>query len=98
MPASITRAHADRVAPNSAQELTPHCDPSYRQCLGKRRIASIQELTQQADAWNQRTNHAKTIIDWKFTRTPIRQVFATEPCGTVPSDSAVILVSPTVKV
>ncbi len=33
MPASITRAHADRVAPNSAQELTPHCDPSYKQVV-----------------------------------------------------------------
>jgi hypothetical protein len=39
-----------------------------RQCLGKRRIATIEELTQQANAWNQRTNLAKTIIDWKFTR------------------------------
>ncbi len=43
-----------------------------RQCLGKRRIASIEELTQYADAWNQRTNQDKTIIDWKFTRKKAR--------------------------
>jgi len=39
-----------------------------RQCLGKRRIASLDELTTEATAWNQRTNHAKTTIEWKFTR------------------------------
>ena len=33
----------------------------------KRRISSIEELTHQADVWNQRTNHAKTTIDWTFT-------------------------------
>lgn len=44
-----------------------------RQCLGKRRIASIQELTQQADAWNQSTNYAQTTIDWKFTRKKARR-------------------------
>ena len=43
-----------------------------RQCLGKRPISSIEELTQQADAWNQRTNQAKSIIDWKFTRKKAR--------------------------
>ena len=43
-----------------------------RQCLGKRRISSIEELTLQADAWNQRTNLAKTTIDWKFTRKKAR--------------------------
>lgn len=39
-----------------------------RQCLGKRRIATIEELTTQATAWNERTNHNKTTIEWKFTR------------------------------
>ncbi|MEO7028705.1 MAG: hypothetical protein ABI147_04815 [Acidobacteriaceae bacterium] len=43
-----------------------------RQCLGKRRISSIAELIQQAHAWNQCTNHAKTTIDWKFTRKKAR--------------------------
>ena len=43
-----------------------------RQCLGKRRIASLQELTTEATAWNQRTNNAKTTIEWKFTRKKAR--------------------------
>jgi hypothetical protein len=43
-----------------------------RQCLGKRRIASLEELTTEATAWNQRTNHAKTTIEWKFTRQKAR--------------------------
>jgi len=43
-----------------------------RQCLGKRRISSIEQLTTEAQAWNQRTNHAKTTIEWKFTRKKAR--------------------------
>ena len=44
-----------------------------RQCLGKRRIASLEELTTEAAAWNQRTNHAMTTIEWKFTRKQARK-------------------------
>jgi hypothetical protein len=43
-----------------------------RQCLGKRRIASLEELTAETAAWNLRTNHNKTTIDWKFTRKKAR--------------------------
>ena len=43
-----------------------------RQCLGKRRISNIEELTQQANAWNQRINQNQTTIDWKFTRKKAR--------------------------
>jgi hypothetical protein len=43
-----------------------------RQCLGKRRIPNIEELTTEAAAWNQRTNHAKTTIEWKFTQKKAR--------------------------
>ena len=39
-----------------------------RQCLGKRRIGNIDALSQEAAAWNQRTNSQKTKIDWTFTR------------------------------
>ena len=38
-----------------------------RQCLGKRRIPNIEQLSQQAAAWNQRINRDKTTINWKFT-------------------------------
>ncbi len=43
-----------------------------RQCLGKRRIASLEELTTEAAAWNQRTNQNQTVIEWKFTRKKAR--------------------------
>jgi hypothetical protein len=43
-----------------------------RQCLGTRRIATIEELTTEAAAWNQRTNQNKTTIEWKFTRKKAR--------------------------
>ena len=43
-----------------------------RQCLGKRRISNIEDLTQQANAWNQRINQNQTTIDWKFTRKKAR--------------------------
>lgn len=43
-----------------------------RQCLGKRRFASLEELTTEATGWNKRTNHAKTTIKWKFTRHKVR--------------------------
>jgi transposase len=44
-----------------------------RQCLGKRRISSLQELTTETDAWNQRTNQNKTTLEWKFTRKQARK-------------------------
>jgi hypothetical protein len=43
-----------------------------RQCLGKRRIPDIEQLIHQTNAWNQRTNQAKTTIQWKFTRKKAR--------------------------
>jgi hypothetical protein len=43
-----------------------------RQCLGKRRIATIEELTTQVEAWNQCINLNQTTIDWKFTRKKAR--------------------------
>jgi hypothetical protein len=42
------------------------------QCLGKRRIASLEELATEAAEWNQRTNHNKTTINRKFTRKKAR--------------------------
>jgi hypothetical protein len=44
-----------------------------RQCLGKRRIPHIEQLTQQANAWNQRINQDKTTIKWTFTTQKARQ-------------------------
>jgi transposase len=44
-----------------------------RQCLGKRRIKNIEELTKEAAAWNQRANQNKTAIAWNFTRKKARK-------------------------
>jgi hypothetical protein len=43
-----------------------------RQCLGKRRIGNLTDLSTETRAWNQRINRAKTTIDWKFTRKKAR--------------------------
>ena len=43
-----------------------------RQCLGKRPIGNLTDLTTETRAWNQRINSAKTTIDWKFTRKKAR--------------------------
>jgi hypothetical protein len=44
-----------------------------RQCLGKRRIGNIDDLTTETHAWNQRMNQDQTTIDWKFTRKKARR-------------------------
>ena len=44
-----------------------------RQCLGKRRIATIDDLTTQTRAWNQRINQNQTTIEWNFTRKKARR-------------------------
>lgn len=44
-----------------------------RQCLGKRRIADIDELRKEALAWSQRVNQDQTTIDWRFSRQQARR-------------------------
>jgi hypothetical protein len=46
-----------------------------RQCLGKRRIASLGELKREARAWNRRMNQNKVRINWRFTRDDARRKF-----------------------
>lgn len=46
-----------------------------RQCLGKRRIASLGELKREARAWNRQMNKKKTLINWAFTRKDARKKF-----------------------
>jgi hypothetical protein len=43
-----------------------------RQCLGKRRIGNIADLSTETRAWNLRINRDQTIIKWKFTRKTAR--------------------------
>jgi transposase len=45
------------------------------QCLGKRRMGSIEKLRSEVRAWNRRTNRAKLKIDWTFNRRAARRKF-----------------------
>ena len=46
-----------------------------RQCLGKRRIASLKILKAEARAWNRRVNRDRVKITWKFDRKAARKKF-----------------------
>ena len=46
-----------------------------RQCLGKRRISSLQQLQPEARAWNRNMNRDRITINWQFTRRKARQKF-----------------------
>jgi hypothetical protein len=45
------------------------------QCLGKRRIASFDELAQEAAAWRRAANRKKLKIQWRFTVRDARKKF-----------------------
>jgi hypothetical protein len=46
-----------------------------RQCLARRRIPTLQQLQQEAAAWNARVNCDHITINWQFTRKKARQKF-----------------------
>jgi DDE superfamily endonuclease len=46
-----------------------------RQCLGRRRIPTLELLKREARAWNRTVNRDKVKIDWRFTRTKARLKF-----------------------
>jgi transposase len=46
-----------------------------RQCLGRRRIPSLQELLRQTRAWNRIMNRHHVTINWQFTPTKARRKF-----------------------
>jgi len=46
-----------------------------RQCLGKRRIGSLEELKSETAAWRRRVNKQRLKIDWKFTVPDARRKF-----------------------
>jgi hypothetical protein len=46
-----------------------------RQCLGNRRIPSLDLLQREARAWNRELNRAKLKIDWRFSRQKARNKF-----------------------
>jgi DDE superfamily endonuclease len=46
-----------------------------RQCLGKRRLASLKILKAESRAWNRRMNRSRVKIAWKFDRKAARKKF-----------------------
>jgi hypothetical protein len=46
-----------------------------RQCLGFRRISTLESLRREIQAWTRTVNRHKTRIDWKFTRKAARSKF-----------------------
>ena len=50
-----------------------------RQCLGRRRIAAIEELRNQVAIWNRRANRSRQTINWRFTRKKARTRFGYHP-------------------
>ena len=43
--------------------------------MGERRIANIETLHQEIEAWEQLRNHQKVKIDWRFTASDARVKF-----------------------
>jgi len=46
-----------------------------RQCLGKRRLASLKSLKAESRAWNRSMNRNRVKIAWKFDRKAARKKF-----------------------
>ncbi len=46
-----------------------------RECLGKRRIGSVERLRDEVRAWSRRAERARRKIEWKFTVNDARRVF-----------------------
>ena len=46
-----------------------------RQCLGRRRIPTLEMLRKEAKAWNRRVNRDRVRINWKFDRRAARRKF-----------------------
>ena len=85
---SLTDYFGDEACAHLWQRFTVHYTPKHgswlnqaeiaislfsRQCLGRRRIATLDFLRTEARAWNAEVNDAKTKIDWQFTRKDARQ-------------------------
>lgn len=46
-----------------------------RECLGRDRVATIEELRRRTSAWNARANKNRRRINWRFTTADARRVF-----------------------
>ena len=46
-----------------------------RQCLGRRRIPTLDRLVRESGAWNRKMNRDRVKINWRFTRKKAREKF-----------------------
>lgn len=87
---SLAHAFGEKKAQKLWSRFTVHYTPKHaswldqaeieigifsQQCLGRRRINSLECLRKEARAWNRRMNRAKVKIDWKFTVKDARRKF-----------------------
>lgn len=85
-PASFYEVFAPEEAWRLSQKLEVHYTPKHgswlnmaeielsvlaRQCLN-RRLSTLEEVSQQVDAWQQERNHAQATINWRFTAADAR--------------------------
>ncbi|MFZ0632592.1 MAG: IS630 family transposase [Acidobacteriaceae bacterium] len=87
---ALTDSFGEQVGGWIWNRFTPHYTPKHgswlnqaeieiglfsRQCLGQRRIPTLAALALETEAWNQKMNRDRTLIDWRFTRAKARQKF-----------------------
>ena len=87
---SLSDVFGDEMATEVWDRFTVHHTPTHgswlnqaeieigifsRQCLGKRRLPTLQILRREARAWNRRVNRDRVKINWKFDRKAARRKF-----------------------
>src|SRR6202034_1285843 len=87
---SLSDAFGDEMATEVWDRFSVHHTPTHgswlnqaeieigifsRQCLGKRRLPTLQILHREARAWNRRMNRDRVKINWKFDRKAARRKF-----------------------
>lgn len=87
---ALTDSFGEQIGGWIWNRFTPHYTPKHgswlnqaeieislfsRQCLGRRRIPTLADLERESDAWNQKMNRDRALIQWRFTRTEARRKF-----------------------
>ena len=87
---ALTDSFGEQIGGWIWNRFTPHYTPKHgswlnqaeieiglfsRQCLGERRIPTLQDLEREAGAWNETINRHRVLIDWRFTRAKARRKF-----------------------
>jgi len=87
---SLTDFYGEQMGGYIWSRLTVHYTPTHgswlnqaeieislygRQCLGRRRLSSIERLAQETQAWLRRVNREHLKISWKFDRKAARKAF-----------------------